>query len=182
MTRTKIAEFNLKRPKSSHEVTQNFHKQLQLLDSFGYGLSGNAVIELLNISKRTLLRWEEEQLVFPLKVKTTEGYVKKKYRYKDVLRCITIKFLKYDYKLKRFKAIRLFLEMANLAIYTAMESPKSINNIRIDKFLMRTLNYDIDEIAAREYGRSSKRKDIEIIDTGLDEDLLELGEENDSIE
>ena len=37
-----------------------------------------------------------------------------------------------EYKLKRFKAVRLFLEMANLAIYSAMHT-FLINRLRIRK-------------------------------------------------
>lgn len=173
MGRNKYAEFDLQRPRPSSDKTVIFHRQLNMLDRFGYGLSGQAICELMNISKNALRRWEKERLLFPTIIKQANGYRKKKYRYKEVLRCVTIKFLITEYKLKRFKAVRLFLEMANLAIYSAKESPKSINNVRIDQFLMKVLDYDVEEIASREYFRSSKRKESEIIDMELDNDCLE---------
>lgn len=162
MAQPKKAQFNLQRPRPSFDVTVNFHRQLNLLDKFGYGLSRNAVCELMNVAKGAIGRWEKEELLFPTTVKSIKGYNKKKYRYKDVMRCVTLKFLITEYKIKRFKTLRLFLEMANLALYSAKESPKSINNVRIDQFLMKTLNYNVEDITTREYGKSlSKKKNNE---------------------
>ena len=172
MGRNKFAEFDLQRPRPTSDTTVNFHRQLNLLDGFGYGLSGQAICELMNISKNSLRRWERERLIFPTIIKQANGYRKKKYRYKEVLRCVTIKFLMTDYKITRFKTIRLFLEMANLAIYSAKESPKSINNVRIDQFLMKTLDYDVEAITTREYHKSSKRKEVEVTNKELEDDSL----------
>lgn len=155
----KRGQFDLKRPKCDFEVTQNFHKQMRLMDKFGYGISRKAICHYLNLSKSSIIRWEKEQLIFPCKVnKNPNSQVR--YRYKDIMRAFTIKFLMTNFSIRKFEGVRFVLEITNLTITPQRETYKSINNVRIDQFLMRTLNYNLEELINKRNPNSHVKKEV----------------------
>ena len=63
--------------------------------------------------------------------------------------------------MRKFTGVRLLLEMTNLVLAPkdADEADRSINNLRIDKYLMRILNYDIEAIALARMANNKVRKE-----------------------
>ena len=160
MGRNKKAQFDLKRKQSDVDVTINFSKQLRLLDELGYGMNARGVCELLKISKSCLERWQRQELIFPARFKAGNK-LRRRFRHKDVLRAATLKYLMSELGMRKFTGVRLLLEMTNLVLAPkdADEADRSINNLRIDKYLMRILNYDIEAIALARMANNKVRKE-----------------------
>lgn len=157
---TKSGKFNIKRKKADNKNTLTFVEDIKKLDSFGVGMSSKMLIKLLCISNSALVRWERAELIFPIKVKTNK-ITRKKYRYKDILRGFTIKYLMSEMGYRKFEGVRLLLEMTNQAITSKDEPLGSINNYRIDKYLMKVLNYDVETTALMRMTNSRKKEAID---------------------
>jgi hypothetical protein len=58
---------------------------------------------------------------------------------------------------RKFVGVRLLLEMTNQVI-TSKDTPLgSINNYRIDRYLMKVLNYDVESIALMRLNNSNRK-------------------------
>lgn len=151
----KKGQFNIKRKKVDNKTTITFMEDIKKLDSFGVGMTVDMMTKLLCVSRSALYRWEHEELIFPIRVGPHKEY--KKYRYKDILRGFTIKYLMSELGFRRFIGVRLLLEMTNQVITSKDEPLGSINNFRIDRYLMKVLNYDVETIALMRMSNSNKK-------------------------
>ena len=148
-------QFDIKRKKVDNKTTITFIDDLKKLDSFGVGMTVEMLTKLLCISRSSLYRWEKEELIFPIK----EGpFSRRKYRYKDIIRGFTIKYLMSEMGYRKFIGVRLLLEMVNQVITSKDEPQSSINNYRIDKYLMKVLNYNVENIALMKLNNSIKKE------------------------
>lgn len=152
----KIGQFDITRKKVDNKNTLTFMEDIKKLDSFGVGMTLSMLAKLLCVSKSALLRWEKEQLIFPLRIKGSGG---RKYRYKDILRGFTIKYLMSELGYRKFIGVRLLLEMTNQVITSKDEPLGSINNYRIDRYLMKILNYDVETIATMKLENKINKKE-----------------------
>lgn len=139
----KIGQFDIKRKKVDNKTTLTFVEDLKKLDSLGVGMTIGMMSKLLCVSKSSLYRWEKEQLIFPNRLKSGQ----RKYRYKDIMRGFTIKYLMGELGYRKFIGVRLLLEMTSQVVTSLDEPIGSINNYRIDRYLMKVLNYNVESIA-----------------------------------
>lgn len=153
---SKTGQFDIKRKKVRNQRTLTFMDDIKKLDSFGVGMTKEMLAKLLCVSISSLHRWEREQLIFPQRVGKAKA---RKYRYKDILRAFTIKYLMAEMGYRRFVGVRLLLEMTNQAITSRDEPIGTINNYRIDKYLMKILNYDVETTALTKLENSIKKKE-----------------------
>ena len=156
----KIEQFDISRKKVDNKNTLTFIDNIKKLDSLGIGMSLNMMSKLLCVSKSSLYRWEKEQLIFPLKEGTSK---RRKFKYKDIVRGFTIKFLMSQMGYRKFIGVRLLLEMTNQVVTSKDEPIGSINNYRIDRYLMKVLNYDVETIALMRLDNRVNRKEKEIV-------------------
>ena len=150
----KIEQFDISRKKVDNKTTLTFIESVKKLDALGIGMSLDMMSKLLCVSKSSLYRWEKEQLIFP----SREGVSQyRKFKYKDIVRGFTIKFLMSKMGYRKFIGVRLLLEMTNQVI-TSKDTPLgSINNYRIDRYLMKVLNYDVESIALMRLNNSNRK-------------------------
>ena len=64
---------------------------------------------------------------------------------------------------RKFIGVRLLLEMTNQVVTSREEPIRSINNYRVDRYLMKVLNYDVETIALNRLNNNVKR-DIKEVD------------------
>ena len=151
----KIEQFDISRKKVDNKNTLTFIEDIKKLDSLGVGMTLDMMSKLLCVSKSSLYRWEKEELIFPSR-ENKSNY--RKYKYKDIVRGFTIKFLMSEMGYRKFIGVRLLLEMTNQVI-TSKDTPLgSINNYRIDRYLMKVLNYDVESIALMRLHNKVTRK------------------------
>jgi len=158
MANKKIAQFDISRKKVDDPLTLTFSQDLKRLDSFGIGMTTPMLCELLCVSKSAVERWIREKLIFPTILTTKEGIKRRKFRYKDILRGFTLKCLMSELGFRKFIGVRLLLEMTNQAITSKDEPASTINNERIDKYLMKVLNYSVEDIALMRMNNNNKKK------------------------
>ena len=157
---SKIAQFDIKRSKVDNKNTLTFIGDVKKLDSLGIGMTVDMLSKLLCVSKSSLYRWEREQLIFPARVGKS---LTRKYKYKDIIRGFTIKILMSELGYRKFIGVRLLLEMTNQVVTSREEPIRSINNYRVDRYLMKVLNYDVETIALNRLNNNVKR-DIKEVD------------------
>lgn len=136
-------QFDISRKRVDNKNTLYFIGDIEKLDELGIGMTMTNMSKLLRVGKNALRRWEREKLIFPVRSKARRVSFKK-YRYKDIMRGFTIKYLRSEMGIETYEGIRLVLELTNQVITSKDEPVGTINNYRIDKFLMKVLNYDVE--------------------------------------
>lgn len=156
---SKIAQFDIKRNRVDNKNTLTFIGDVKKLDSLGIGMTVDMLSKLLCVSKSSLYRWEKEQLIFPSRVGKSAT---RKYKYKDIIRGFTIKILMSELGYRKFIGVRLLLEMTNQVVTSREEPIRSINNYRVDRYLMKVLNYDVETIALNRLNNNVKKVQKEV--------------------
>lgn len=134
--------------------TDTFTKTLQKINRMCIGMSTRGLAKLLMVNNKTILNWEEAGLIFP-KLKGKSRY--RFYALKDILRGFTIKYLMSNLGFRKFAGVKLLLEITNAGL-EANQHRASIDNIFVDRYLIRVLNYDIETIATMKLHGNSKRR------------------------
>lgn len=149
-----IDELDLTRRKSTVGNTDNFTKTIDRLNKIcGISMSGRGLAKLLMVEPHTILRWEKANLIFPKKRKSTQPRI---YKEKDILRGLTIKFLMSELGFRKYYGVKLLLSITNRSL-NGKHRAETIDNIYIDKYLMRVLNYDIEAISKMKLHANSRR-------------------------
>lgn len=139
-----LAELNMNRRKNKVGNTATFINLLKRMEAINCCvLSTEGMSRLLLVNNRTVMHWEEVGLIFPRRLgkQRIRGF-----RLKDILRGLTIKYLMSELGYRKYAGVKLTLELAHKALY-AEDRTDSLDNIRIDQYLMTILNYNIESIA-----------------------------------
>ena len=140
-TRDYQLDFNRKK-KDISSNTLLFAKTFKKVEETKVGLSAQGLARLLIIGEDTPLKWESAGLIFPLRNGRARHYC-----LKDILRGLTIEYCMSYLGFRKYIGVRLILELVNQMFKGSEKHSETLDNIEIDKYLMRILNYDIESIA-----------------------------------
>lgn len=154
MTIKELDQLDLERKHNDIANTEVFTKVMQKLNRLYVGISNKGLAKLLLINPKTILKWEEAGLIFP-KLKGKSQY--RHYALKDILRGLTIKYLMSEMGFRKFAGVKLLLEITNEKLKSEEHNRDTIDNIYVDRYLMRILNYDIENITQMKLHGNSKR-------------------------
>lgn len=154
MTIKELDQLDFDRKENTIVSTDIFTKTMNKINRWMCStMSTRGMAKLLMVNPKTILKWEEVGLIFP-KIKGKSRY--RSFALKDVLRGMTIKYLMSELGFRKFAGVKLLLEITNQGL-DEKQVHDTIDNIYIDRFLIRTMNYDVDAIAKMKLHGNSKR-------------------------
>ena len=183
MLETGLTHIDISKKYIDNRETQYFLHMIRNISRLNICLGVYGLSRFIVVNGVVIKRWVEAKLLFPKKMlvpckKTGENIVRELFEYKDIARAFVIKYLSSKLGIYGLDGIRVYLEtVALLNRYANNESKKILNNpeiniddIEIDKFLIRTLcinvenmvrkNIVLKDIRKEKIARRKKKRDL----------------------
>lgn len=152
----KETKITLVAKKNNFKTNRDFVRLLKRVNKLDIYMQISDVAKLIKVNEKTIRDWEEAQLIFP----TRNENNRRLFKTKDVLRAITIKFLMNAFGIRKLKGVELVLKLGNKIAhesYNEVDIENEIDNILVDQYFMKVLDYDVNAVAVMTVHGNNKR-------------------------